>query len=108
MISSVATTRCNILWSKFSNKCLRVVACFVGIYGAITCNLKSYMDYFIRHPSGSRVPMRQDPWTSLRDQRTMLYEIFELYETVGPLLHGLCAPYLKLKIELTKLQAGNW
>jgi len=37
----------------------------------------------------------------------MLYEIFELYETVGPLLHGLCAPYLKLKIELTKLQAGN-
>jgi len=26
-----------------------------------TCNLKSYMDYFIRHPSGSRIPMRRDP-----------------------------------------------
>ena len=32
----------------------------------------------------------------------------ELYETAGPLLHGLCAPFLKLKIELTKLQAANW
>jgi len=30
------------------------------------------MDYFIRHPSGSRVPMRRDPWTGLRDQLTML------------------------------------
>ena len=34
MISSVATTRCNIYCSNFSSKCLRVVACFVGIYGA--------------------------------------------------------------------------
>jgi len=32
----------------------------------------------------------------------------KLYETVGPLLHGLCAPFLKLKIEVTKLQAANW
>jgi len=31
----------------------------------------------------------------------------KLYETVGPLLHGLCAPFLKLNIELTKLQAAN-
>jgi len=31
----------------------------------------------------------------------------KLCETVGPLLHGLCAPFLKLKIELTKLQAAN-
>jgi len=30
-----------------------------------------------------------------------------MLETVGPLLHGLCAPFLKLKIELTKLQAAN-
>jgi len=52
-------------WSNFSSKCRRVVAWSVGIYGAITCNLKSYMDYFIRHPSGSRVPMRWDPWTGL-------------------------------------------
>jgi len=32
----------------------------------------------------------------------------KLYETVGPLLHGLYAPFLKLKIELTKFQAANW
>jgi len=32
----------------------------------------------------------------------------KLYETVGPLLHGLCAPFLKVKIELTKFQAANW
>jgi len=32
----------------------------------------------------------------------------KLYETVGPLLHGLCAPFFKLKFELTKLQAANW
>ena len=32
----------------------------------------------------------------------------KLYETVGLLLHGLCAPFLKLKIEQTKLQAANW
>jgi len=25
-----------------------------------TCNLRSYMDCFIRHPSGSRVPMRRE------------------------------------------------
>jgi len=31
MISSVATTRRNIFCSKFSSKCLMVVACFVGI-----------------------------------------------------------------------------
>jgi len=30
------------------------------------------MDYFIRHPSRSRVPMRRDPRTGLRDQWTML------------------------------------
>jgi len=29
-------------------------------------------------------------------------------QNFGPLLHGLCAPFLKLKIELTKLQAANW
>jgi len=34
MISSVATKRCNIFCSNFSSKCLWVVACFVGIYGA--------------------------------------------------------------------------
>jgi len=32
----------------------------------------------------------------------------KLCETVGPLLHGLCASFLKLKIEQTKLQAANW
>ena len=37
-----------------------------------TCNLKSYMDYFIRHSSRPRVPMRRDPWNGLRDQWTML------------------------------------
>jgi len=31
----------------------------------------------------------------------------KLCETVSPLLHGLCAPFLKLKIELTKHQAAN-
>jgi len=65
MISKVVTTRCNIFCSNFSSKCLRVLACSVGIYRAFTCNLKSYMDCFIRHPSGSRVPMRRDPWTGL-------------------------------------------
>jgi len=34
MISSVATTRCNNFCLKFSSKCVRVVASFVGIYGA--------------------------------------------------------------------------
>jgi len=32
----------------------------------------------------------------------------KLFETVGPLLHSLSAPFLKLKIELTKLQASTW
>ena len=32
----------------------------------------------------------------------------KLYETVGPFLHGLCAPFLKIKIELPKLQAAKW
>ena len=102
MISSVATTRCNIFCSHFCSKCLRSYGMLCGNFRSkITCNLLSYMDYFIRHPSGSRVPMRRDPKTGLMDQWTML-------ETVGPLPHGLWAPFLKLKIELTKLQAANW
>jgi len=32
----------------------------------------------------------------------------KLYEIVGPLLQGLYAPFLELKIKLTKLQAANW
>jgi len=101
MISSVATTRCNIFCSNVSSKCLRVVACFVGISGAKYLQPQKLHNYFIRHPSILSVPMRRDPRTGLRDQWTVL-------ETVGPLLHGLCAPFLKLKIELTKLQAANW
>ena len=61
------------------------------------------MDYFIRHPSRSRVPCVGTPEPAWGTNEPCL----KLYETVGPLLHGLCAPFLELKVELTKLQAAN-
>jgi len=48
-----------------------------------TRNLRSYMDYFIRHPSGSKVPMRRDPSTGLRDQWTMLKTVRNCWSIVA-------------------------
>ena len=63
MISSVATVRYGaIVFAQI------FPVSVLGLWHALwefteqnTCKPKSYMNYFIRHPSASRIPMHRDP-----------------------------------------------
>jgi len=102
MISSEVTTRCNMFCSNFSSKYLRLWHALWEFTEQNTCNLTWIISFVIQVDQRSPCVGTHEPGWGTNEP------CLKLYETVGPLLLGLCAPFLKLKIELTKFQAANW
>ena len=103
MISSVATTRCNIFAQNFPVSVLGLWHALWQFTEQNTCNqVTSIISFVIQVDQGSPCGGTQEPPWGTNEP------CLKLYETDGPLLHGSCAPFLKLKIELTKLLAANW